>query len=199
VYQGNVPTAVTEKAVDTLQMSRGQYIGGHTLSDTYKYVTGQDLLDAHDAGVDVAANMTIFAAMENAITPQEIAELQNQPALTKEESVELARLQSKRATDPAVQNQQRQAELEEKLRNSERFLTLDAREKLTVFDRKTQRLVDMKSSSPRYSHGRHEYRTWLSLPDWIETTKKAISDTEQDTSLSNKEKNHSIFFSLFLL
>lgn len=62
VYGGfaGVPTDVAKKTEDTLLMSRALYPGGHTLSDTYKFMTGLDLVGAHDAATDTEAVRTIY-------------------------------------------------------------------------------------------------------------------------------------------
>ncbi len=74
VYGGEmaVPDAVKAKTEDTLLMSRNMYPGSHTLSDTYEVVTGDPLVNAHDARADTEAVQRIFPQVSD---PEERAKI----------------------------------------------------------------------------------------------------------------------------
>jgi hypothetical protein len=74
VYGGTmaVPDAVKAKTEDTLLMSRDMYPGSHTLGATYEAVTGDPLVDAHDAAVDTRAVQRIFPQVSD---PEERAKV----------------------------------------------------------------------------------------------------------------------------
>jgi len=67
-----VPDAVKAKTEDTLLMSRNMYPGSHTLSDTYEVVTGDPLVNAHDARADTEAVQRIFPQVSD---PEERAKI----------------------------------------------------------------------------------------------------------------------------
>lgn len=63
VYDDAVPKYVQAKTEDTLLMSRQAYPGDHSLSDTYMAVTGNPLLEAHDAAVDTRAVQEVYPSL----------------------------------------------------------------------------------------------------------------------------------------
>ena len=63
VYDEAVPEDVQAKTEDTLLMSRQAYPGAHSLSDTYMAVTGNPLVDAHDASIDTRAVQEVYPSL----------------------------------------------------------------------------------------------------------------------------------------